>query len=89
MAHDSFLKTAAPLLVLTAIGAYNLLPMTPEEKAAAADVNATAQQVEASVHYRYCSDARAAGNAPLYRGAPGYAAHLDRDGDGIACEPHF
>ncbi len=29
---------------------------------------------------------RAAGKAPLYRGQPGYAPKLDRDGDGIACE---
>jgi hypothetical protein len=39
-----------------------------------------------SVYYRNCSDARAAGVAPIYRGQPGYAAHLDRDNDGIACE---
>ena len=36
--------------------------------------------------YRYCREARAAGVAPLRRGDPGYAPHLDRDGDGIACE---
>jgi len=36
--------------------------------------------------YRNCSEARAAGAAPLYRGAPGYSARLDRDGDGVACE---
>lgn len=29
-----------------------------------------------------------AGKAPLLAGQPGYAAHLDRDGDGIACEPY-
>jgi Excalibur calcium-binding domain len=39
-------------------------------------------------HYRYCSEARKAGVAPLYRGDPGYAEHLDRDHDGIACEPY-
>lgn len=38
------------------------------------------------VYYANCSEARAAGAAPLYRGDPGYAAHLDRDGDGDACE---
>ena len=38
--------------------------------------------------YRNCAAARAAGAAPLYRGQPGYAAHLDRDSDGIACEPY-
>ncbi|WP_425296131.1 excalibur calcium-binding domain-containing protein [Nocardia abscessus] len=30
--------------------------------------------------------ARAAGAGPLYRGQPGFNAHLDRDGDGIACD---
>jgi hypothetical protein len=39
------------------------------------------------VYFRYCSEARAAGVAPLQRGDPGYAPHLDRDGDGVACEP--
>jgi len=36
--------------------------------------------------YRNCADARAAGDAPLYRGDPGYSPDLDGDGDGIACE---
>lgn len=36
--------------------------------------------------YANCDAARAAGAAPLYRGEPGYAARLDRDNDGIACE---
>ncbi|MBY8881586.1 excalibur calcium-binding domain-containing protein [Streptomyces sp. PLK6-54] len=38
------------------------------------------------VYYANCSEARAAGAAPLYAGQPGYSAHLDRDGDGVACE---
>jgi hypothetical protein len=40
------------------------------------------------VFYRNCAAARAAGAAPLYRGQSGYASHLDRDNDGIACEPY-
>lgn len=36
--------------------------------------------------YRNCADARAAGAAPVRRGDPGYAPHLDRDNDGIGCE---
>ena len=36
--------------------------------------------------YRNCSEARAAGAAPLYRGQAGYSPRLDRDGDGVACE---
>ena len=42
-----------------------------------------------NVYYRYCSDARAAGAAPLYRGDPGYRPALDADGDGTACEPYY
>lgn len=38
------------------------------------------------VYYPNCAAARAAGAAPIYRGQPGYGRHLDRDGDGKACE---
>ncbi|WP_157111505.1 excalibur calcium-binding domain-containing protein [Nocardia beijingensis] len=38
------------------------------------------------VYYKNCAAVRAAGKAPLLRGEPGYAPHLDRDNDGIACE---
>lgn len=34
-----------------------------------------------------CTEARAAGAAPVRRGEPGYGPHLDRDGDGVGCEP--
>ena len=44
------------------------------------------QPVAGSVHYRNCSEARAAGAAPVRRGDPGYGSHLDRDGDGVGCE---
>ena len=33
-----------------------------------------------------CADAYAAGYKNIPRGQPGYAPHLDRDNDGIACE---
>jgi hypothetical protein len=39
------------------------------------------------VYYVNCTDARAKGAAPIYRGQPGYRPALDRDNDGIACEP--
>ena len=42
----------------------------------------------ASGAFRNCAAARAAGAAPVRRGEPGYGPHLDRDGDGIACEPY-
>ncbi|MFF1409995.1 excalibur calcium-binding domain-containing protein [Streptomyces sp. NPDC058289] len=38
------------------------------------------------VSYRNCAEARAAGAAPIRRGRPGYARHLDRDDDGVACD---
>jgi hypothetical protein len=38
--------------------------------------------------YANCTEARAAGAAPIMRGSPDYDLNrgLDRDGDGIACE---
>lgn len=39
-----------------------------------------------TTYYKNCTAVRAAGAAPIYRGQPGYAPHLDRDGDGTACE---
>jgi hypothetical protein len=36
--------------------------------------------------YGNCTEAREAGVTPLYEGDPGYAPHLDRDNDGVACE---
>jgi hypothetical protein len=38
--------------------------------------------------FRNCDAARAAGAAPVYRGDPGYGSHLDRDNDGVGCEPY-
>lgn len=36
--------------------------------------------------FRNCSQARAAGAAPVRAGDPGYGVHLDRDRDGVGCE---
>jgi hypothetical protein len=38
------------------------------------------------VYFANCNAARAAGAAPVRAGDPGYARHLDRDGDGVGCE---
>lgn len=54
---------------------------TPAFRAAAAQ-----SEFEETVYYARCADARAAGAAPIRAGEPGYAAHLDRDRDGVACE---
>lgn len=45
-----------------------------------------AAPAQPSVYYKNCTAARNAGVTPLHRGDPGYAPHLDRDNDGIACE---
>ncbi|MTD15456.1 hypothetical protein GIS00_16090 [Nakamurella sp. YIM 132087] len=37
-------------------------------------------------YFSNCSEAKAAGAAPVHRGDPGYSSDLDRDGDGVACE---
>ncbi|SHM20959.1 excalibur calcium-binding domain-containing protein [Cryptosporangium aurantiacum] len=39
-----------------------------------------------SVYYKNCDAVRAAGADPIRAGDPGYAKHLDRDGDGVGCE---
>jgi Protein of unknown function (DUF1524)/Excalibur calcium-binding domain len=39
-----------------------------------------------SVYFKNCTAARSAGAAPVRIGDPGYARHLDRDGDGVGCE---
>jgi hypothetical protein len=39
-----------------------------------------------SVSYANCTEARQAGASNIRRGQPGYASHLDRDNDGLACE---
>lgn len=41
-----------------------------------------------STAYTNCTAARAAGAAPVRRGEPGYGPHLDRDNDGVGCEPY-
>jgi hypothetical protein len=39
-----------------------------------------------SSYFKNCSEAKAAGAAPLFAGEPGYRSALDRDNDGVACE---
>ncbi|MFJ3282956.1 excalibur calcium-binding domain-containing protein [Streptomyces halstedii] len=61
----------------------------PAPKAKPKPTPTPARKTEApSVYYENCDAARAAGAAPVHRGEPGYAAHLDRDNDGVGCEPY-
>ncbi|NHI18001.1 DUF1524 domain-containing protein [Microbacterium sp. CBS5P-1] len=55
----------------------------PVEEAPAVEDPEPAPQ---DVYYENCTAAREAGAAPVRTGDPGYASHLDRDGDGVGCE---
>lgn len=46
------------------------------------------QPAPAELNFGNCKEARAAGYSHMRRGEPGYSPHLDRDGDGIACDKH-
>lgn len=52
----------------------------------ASHTNALQFDSSAGTAFRNCTEARAAGAAPVRRGDAGYGRHLDRDGDGIGCE---
>ena len=39
--------------------------------------------------WKSCEAARKAGTAPIYANEPGYREKLDKDLNGIACEPYF
>lgn len=53
---------------------------------ATAQQNAPAPAPATEVNYKNCTVVKDAGAAPLHAGQPGYGKHLDRDGDGVACE---
>lgn len=58
-----------------------------EPKMVSAKPGQTSHDVEQTIYYASCDDARAAGKAPLYAGQPGYRSELDPDGTGLACAP--
>ena len=59
----------------------------PEEPPVTSNSVDTSPPASPDVYYENCDEARAAGAAPVFAGDPGYGPHLDRDGDGVACEP--
>lgn len=46
------------------------------------------QDSGSAISFPNCDAARAAGFAPMRRGERGYHPRLDRDRDGVACEPY-
>lgn len=59
---------------------------TAPRPTATATPTATSTKSTGATYYKNCTAVRAAGADPIYRGQPGYGSHLDRDGDGVACE---
>ncbi|MED3025602.1 MULTISPECIES: excalibur calcium-binding domain-containing protein [Bacillus cereus group] len=60
-----------------------------QEQQKAAANTAPQQQAEPKqqkVHFANCTDANNAGYYDITPDSPAYASHLDRDGDGVACE---
>ena len=99
---DSFSSKAVALVFVSAFAATTYVanwfdgepvsdePYTViEDQAFGAQTTAELAAIESSVYYAGCNEVRAQGKAPLYRGDPGYGAHMDGDGDGIACEPYY
>lgn len=52
----------------------------------AVGLSGTSSDSGSASYYANCSEAKAAGVAPLRVGDPGYRQGLDRDDDGVACE---
>jgi len=77
-------------LCLPALASAQAQPRDSQRTAAAGNPRpqGSGQQASSSVYFPNCDAARAADAAPLYRGEPGYRPPLDRDGDGVACEPY-
>jgi hypothetical protein len=81
---------AAALAVVTAPamakGKIKARPDTQETVEDGDDGGMVEKATKVEIYFRTCKDARAAGYSRMRTGQPGYARHLDRDNDGIACE---
>ena len=74
------------LLTSECLGTYTEVPEPANVELEAESLTGNPGTVYVDVYYANCSEARAAGAAPLYLGEPGYRTGLDRDLDGVACE---
>lgn len=83
-------RFTGPLLAALIIGAGAYYFFGPPSRAGAAPLSSVSEANSAptAVRFANCDAARAAGAAPVRRGQAGYAAHLDRDNDGVGCEPY-
>lgn len=78
----------APVVVVPAAPVAPAAPAVPVAPVAPARPVAPAAPAAPAVSgpFKNCTEARAAGAAPVYAGSPGYQPKLDRDNDGIGCE---
>ncbi|WP_423920572.1 excalibur calcium-binding domain-containing protein [Frigoribacterium sp. 2-23] len=79
-------QAAAAAAAAAAAEAQRAADQAEAQRAADQAARAAAPAAPSSTYYKNCDAVRAAGKAPIYVGQPGYAKHLDRDGDGIGCE---
>lgn len=78
----------APSLEQAAPTVAELVQQTARPTNDGAGTSPDASYAVSSAYYAQCSEARAAGVAPIRAGQPGYRSGLDADGDGVACEPY-
>jgi len=81
-APEPVVPTPAPAPVVVAPVAPAPAPAAPAPVAPA-----PAAPTPAATFFQNCDAVRAAGAAPIFTGQPGYSRTLDRDGDGVGCEP--
>lgn len=61
-------------------------PPAPAPAPVPAPIPAAVAPAAPSTNYKNCTAVWNAIGGPIYAGNPGYASHLDRDGDGVGCE---
>lgn len=79
-------------VIVAAVGFVGLSALTPRLASNSGDGESAGQPaalLDQSAYYANCDAARASGAAPIEAGEPGYRDKLDRDGDGVACEPFY
>lgn len=86
-------ELAFSVLVLAVAATAFLLAFNPGAtraiaKAAAGTVAEAAESRLTDQHFANCTAAHAAGRYNIRRGDPSYRPRMDRDDDGLACEPY-
>jgi len=84
--HAAALNLGVSGLIGGAFGSGHFTGTSNPMAEAAAQAKGTMQGASPAVYYGNFSEAREAGVTSIDEGEPGYAPHLDRDGDGVACE---